>query len=489
MKGKTMTQTILYSGKSDLHPIGYRKEKDSIGEKEIPSDALYGVQSLRAKENFPMTGELLRPEMVNALAYTKKACALANASAGVLSKDKAEAIEKACDEIILGKYHDFFIVDPIQGGAGTSMNMNANEVIANIANILLGKEAGSYDCIHPNDDVNMGQSTNDVIPTAGKLTCLWMLNKYEKALQELILTFQKKADEFSSILKMGRTQLQDAVPVRLGQEFDGYASAIQRSLDRIRLVSEQMHQINLGGSAIGTCVNVDRAYYFLICPQLSELTGISFEHCNDLIDGTQSVDSFASISSAIKDSAIVLSKIANDLRLLSSGPKTGIGEITLPAMQNGSSIMPGKINPVIPEVVSQAAYKVIGNDVTITMAAEAGQLELNAFEPVIFYSLFQSIDLMTNAVTTFRINCIEGIQANKERCRALLDSSVGLATALNPYIGYEKAAALAKEALHTSKTVSQLAIDKGYLNQTKMKEVFDPYAMTKLAKYAKKEKR
>jgi aspartate ammonia-lyase len=487
MKGENMTQTVQPSTSSLTHAKSFREEADSIGIKQIPSNALYGVQSLRAKENFPMTHESMRPEMINALAYVKKACAIANENSGILEKRKAEAIADACNEIIAGKYHDAFIVDPIQGGAGTSMNMNANEVIANLAAAYSGRRIGQYDWIHPNDDVNMGQSTNDVIPTAGKLACLWLLNTYEKSLQELILSCQKKADEFSDVLKMGRTQLQDAVPIRLGQEFDAYASSLQRSLDRIRMISQEMHQINLGGSAIGTCVNVDRSYYFMICSELSKETGIAFEHCSDLVDGTQNIDCFASVSSAIKESAIALSKMANDLRLLSSGPKTGIGEIALPAKQNGSSIMPGKINPVIPEVVSQAAYKVMGNDVTISLACEAGQLELNAFEPVVFYSLFQSIDLMSNAVDTFRINCIEGIQADTERCSRLLNASVGIATALNPIIGYAKAASLAKEALKKGRSVGELAVEKGYLKQEELDEVLDPYQMTKLAQYSHKE--
>lgn len=479
-----MTVKILAPESTGIFHEAMREETDSIGTKKIPLNALYGVQSLRAKENFPMTGEHMRPEMITALAYVKKACAMANAEAGVLSERKASLIIQACDQIIGGSYHEAFIVDPIQGGAGTSMNMNANEVIANIAILFVSGRPGQYQIIHPNDDVNMGQSTNDVIPTAGKLACLLLLARYEKALQELIVSFQKKAEEFDGVLKMGRTQLQDAVPIRLGQEFDAYSSAIQRSLDRIRTAKEEMHSINLGGTAVGTCLNADREYFFRICSELSSLTGISFEHSSDLIDGTQNIDSFAAVSGALKDSAVTLSKIANDLRLLSSGPKTGIAEINLPAMQNGSSIMPGKVNPVIPEVVSQAAYKVIGNDVTITCAAEAGQLELNAFEPVVFYSLFQSIDLLTNAADTFRTNCVDGITANPERCSELLSSSVGIVTALNPIIGYAKAASLAKEGLKTGKRIADLAIEKGYLDQKQLEDILEPYHMTKLAEYS-----
>ena len=457
-----------------------RSESDSVGTKEVPIHALYGVQTMRAYENFPMTGRKLHPAFINALAQVKKACALANYEAKTISLEKKNAIVKACDDIISGRYHDAFITDPIQGGAGTSMNMNANEVIANLAILNLGGREGEYSLVHPNDDVNKGQSTNDVIPTAGKVAALFILNDMEKSMQKLISAFETKAEEFDGILKMGRTQLQDAVPIRLGQEFDAYAHALQRGLDRIRRTKKELHQINLGGTAIGTCINADREYYFRVCQKLSEVTGESFEHCDDLIDGTMNPDSFLAVLDSVKTCAVVLSKIANDLRLMSSGPKTGLHEIELQAMQNGSSIMPGKINPVIPEVVSQCAFKIMGNDQTVSLAVEAGQLELNAFEPVIFDCLFESIDLLKNAAETFRIHCIEGIKADEKRCASLLRSSVGIVTALNPYIGYEKSAALAKRALHENIDIVTLIRQEKILTDDQLRTILNPYRMTKL---------
>ena len=456
----------------------YRTEQDSIGEKRIPSDAYYGVQSLRAMENFSITGRHLHPEMIRSLARLKKACAMANGAAGVMAREIAEAIEKACDSILEGRFHDQFIVDPIQGGAGTSMNMNANEVIANIAIELLGGQKGDYSLVHPNDHVNYGQSTNDVIPTAGKMTALVLLHNLEVTLEHLCTELRKKAVEFDSVLKMGRTQMQDAVPIRLGQEFGAYASAVERGLQRLRQTKEELLTINMGGTAIGTGLNADTGYFNNISATLSALTGVSFRQAPDLIDATQNIDCFAAVSSALKNCAITISKIANDLRLMSSGPRTGFGEINLPARQNGSSIMPGKVNPVIPEVVSQVAFKIVGNDMTIAMAVEAGQMELNAFEPVVFESLFQSITILDNAVQTFILNCIVGITANEERCRELLDSSVGVVTALCPHIGYAKSAALAKEALAKQVSVRSLVLEKDILTQQELDTILNAYAMT-----------
>lgn len=455
-----------------------RLESDSIGKKYVPADAYYGVQTLRAHENFHITGQSTHPTMIKSLALIKKACAMANRRAGTLQPAKADAIMAACDKVLAGEYVDQFILDPIQGGAGTSLNMNANEVIANIAIELLGGEKGDYSLVHPNDDVNRGQSTNDVIPTAGKLTALFLLQDLYKSLQALKEAFAQKGVEFDSVLKMGRTQLQDAVPIRLGQEFKAYATALERGLRRIRSAAVEMTSINMGGTAIGTGVNASASYSRHIAEDLSRLTGFSFTQAADLIDATQNIDSFAAVSGSLKDCAIALSKISNDLRLMSSGPRTGLEEINLPAKQNGSSIMPGKVNPVIPEVVSQVAFRIVGNDTCIAMAVEAGQLELNAFEPVVFYSLFQSIDTLREAADTLRINCVEGITANREHCQHLLKMSAGIVTALSPYIGYAKAAKLAKESLAKNIPVVELARQRHYLSDKQLEAVLDPYKMT-----------
>lgn len=462
-----------------MNTVSKRIEKDSIGIKQIPANAYYGVQSLRAMENFSITGLRMHPEMIRSLARLKKACAIANAEAGVVDQKIADAIAKACDRIVEGWYHDQFIVDPIQGGAGTSMNMNANEVIANIAIELLGGQLGDYSIVHPNDHVNYGQSTNDVIPTAGKMTALVLLQELEQDLQILIEALKKKAKDFDPILKMGRTQMQDAVPIRLGQEFGAYASAVKRGLKRLKLTKEELYTINMGGTAIGTGLNADTEYFQTISATLSNLTGIRFQQARDLIDATQNIDCFAAVSSALKNCAISISKIANDLRLMSSGPRTGFGEINLPARQNGSSIMPGKVNPVIPEVVSQVAFKIVGNDMTIAMAVEAGQMELNAFEPVVFHSLFESISMLSNAVRTFVFNCIIGITANEDRCRELLDSSVGMITALCPHIGYARAASLAKEALKRQVSVRSLVLEQKILTEQELDKILNAYEMTR----------
>lgn len=464
--------------KTKITLSNYRSESDSIGSKNIPQSAYYGVQSQRATENFHITGLSLHPEIINSLAYIKKACAITNCEVGLLSKKKAMAIVQACDEILSGKLHEYFIVDPIQGGAGTSINMNANEVIANRAIEILEGNKGDYTLINPNDDVNCGQSTNDVIPTAGKITTLRLLEKAHKQLLRLYQAFLVKAEEFNDVIKMGRTQLQDAVPIRLGQEFNAYGAAVKRDLDRIYKAMDEMRSVNLGGTAIGTGLNADTQYLQRIVPNLTKISGAKLTQAEDLIDSTQNLDSFAVVSGVIKTCAVTLSKIANDLRLMSSGPRTGLGEINLPAKQNGSSIMPGKINPVIPEVMNQVAFNIIGNDVTITMAVEAGQLELNAFEPVIFYNLFQSIDTLTHAVKTFVDNCVMGITANEERCRQLVDNSVGIITAICPFVGYKRASELAKEAITTGKSVRELVLDKGLLDEEDANKILDPGHMT-----------
>lgn len=456
----------------------YRRENDSIGCKEVPEDVYYGVQSLRAAENFRITGLYMHPEIINSLAYIKKAAAITNCEVGILDKKLADAIVKACDEIIQGNLHEYFIVDPIQGGAGTSLNMNANEVIANRAIELLGGKKGDYSIVNPNDHVNCGQSTNDVIPTAGKMTSLRLLENAQKELRRLYAALCQKAEEFDSILKMGRTQMQDAVPIRLGQEFKAYSVAIMRDINRMEKAMDEMRTLNMGGTAVGTGINADEKYLKRIVPNLSQITGMDFVQAFDLIDATQNLDSFVAVSGAIKACAVTLSKIANDLRLMSSGPRAGFGEINLPAKQNGSSIMPGKVNPVIPEVVNQIAFNIIGNDVTITMAAEGGQLELNAFEPIIFYCLFQSIDTLTYGVNTFVDNCVTGITANENRCRYLVENSVGIITAICPHVGYQKAAELAKEAIKTGEPIRNLILRDGILTDQELQKILDPMNLT-----------
>ncbi|MCL2323562.1 MAG: aspartate ammonia-lyase [Oscillospiraceae bacterium] len=458
--------------------MNYRIESDSIGSKKIPIDAYYGVQSLRGYENFKITGFKLHEEFIKSLVEVKKAAAIVNCDLGLISNEIKDVIVKACDEILAGKFIDQFIVDPIQGGAGTSMNMNANEVIANRAIELLNGKLGDYSIVDPNDHVNCSQSTNDVIPTAGKITAIKLLRKVIVKLSELNDALLNKANELDDVIKMGRTQLQDAVPIRLGQEFCAYSIVLQRDLVRLKKVLKNMESVNIGGTAIGTGINADIKYTKNMIPCLSKITGIPLLSDFDLIDGTQNLDSFLEISGTLKTCAVNLSKIANDLRLLSSGPRAGLSEINLPAMQNGSSIMPGKVNPVIPEVINQIAFNLMGNDLTITLAVEAGQLELNAFEPIIFFNLFQSLDTLTNGIDTFTKNCIVGITANKERCKAMVDNSIGVVTALCPYIGYKDAANLAKDALNTGRSVKDLILEKGIMTEDELVKVLDPYKMT-----------
>ena len=456
----------------------YRLEHDSIGDKEVPADVYYGIQTLRAAENFHITGLTMHPEIVNSLAYIKKAAAITNCEVGLLDRSRASAIVDACDEILTGRFREDFIVDPIQGGAGTSLNMNANEVIANRAIEILGGQKGDYSIVHPNDHVNLGQSTNDVIPTAGKMTTIRLLKNLKTQLLRLHSALSDKAKEFNHVIKMGRTQMQDAVPIRLGQEFKAYADAVMRDINRMDKAVDEMRALNMGGTAVGTGINADEAYLRRIVPVLNEVADLDFIQAFDLIDATQNLDPFVAVSGAVKACAVTLSKIANDFRLMSSGPRAGFGEINLPAKQNGSSIMPGKVNPVIPEVVNQVAFNVIGNDMTITMAAEAGQLELNAFEPIIFYNLFQSIDTLGFAVETFVDNCVSGITANEERCRYLVESSVGVVTALSPHIGYQKSADIAKKALKNGKPVREIILEEKVLTKEEMDEILDPVHMT-----------
>ena len=449
-----------------------RIEQDSIGSLELPDGAYYGIQSGRAMQNFPLSGSAMLGEMIESLVQIKKAAARANGEAGLLEADKVAAIITACDEIIEGGLRDQFVVDPVQGGAGTSANMNANEVIANRATQLLGGKLGEY-TVHPNDDVNMSQSTNDVFPSAGKLTTLKLLNELNEALTPLIDAFSQKARDFKDIPKLGRTQLQDAVPVRLGQEFSAYAHALERCRQRLLSARDEMRVLNMGATAIGTSINAPKAYLSRVVPLLVAETGIELRQATDLIEATQNLDGFVEVSGAVKNCALTLSKIANDLRLLSSGPRGGFEEIHLPARQHGSSIMPGKINPVMPEVVSQVAFRVAGNDLTICMAAEAGQLELNAFEPILFHSLFESIRMLSRVCGVFERYCVRGITADEEGCRRNLMNSTAFATVLCPIIGYEKATSIVKQALHERRQVLDVAAEQLNKSLEEIEALFD----------------
>lgn len=456
----------------------YRIETDTLGEFKVPKNVYYGIQTARAKENFKISGKKVEPEFIKSIAEVKKACAMTNCEVGLLSSEKASAIIRACDEIIEGKFHDQFVVDPIQGGAGTSHNMNANEVIANRAVEILGGELGDYSVVHPLDDVNEGQSTNDIYPTAGKIAVIRLLFRCRRNLEKLVESFGEKAQEFDDVIKMGRTQLQDAIPIRLGQEFAAYKAVISRDLLRFDIAIKQMSIMNIGGTAIGTGLNADVEYLYKVGPNIMKVTGLDIIQTTNLIDGTQNLDRFSFVSGIVKTCAINLSKIANDLRLMSSGPTCGLGEIELPAKQAGSTIMPGKVNPVIPEVVNQVAFNIIGNDMTVTMAIEAGQLELNAFEPIIFYNLFESIRTLKGAVDTFTKNCIDGIVAKRNNTGNMVDNSIGIITALSPHIGYVKAAEIAEESLKTGVTIKKLIVDKGIMNEEELNEVLNIYTMT-----------
>ena len=451
----------------------YRKERDSIGEIEVPYDALYGANSLRARNNFNITSQSMDSEMINAIVEVKKACAIENEKIGLLTNAQKEAIISACNLLLGGSYRDNFIVDPIQGGAGTSLNMNANEVIANMANQSLGGNLGVYDKIHPNDHVNKGQSTNDVIPTSGKIALIRYFKELYDENIKLINAIEDKADEFKEVYKMGRTQLQDAIPISLGQEFAAYAKVLKRDNERFKKAIQSLSFVNLGGTAIGTGLNADKTYVKEIVPVLAEVTGLNLKQNEDLIDGTQNLDGFTYSSSILKTYASNLSKIANDLRLMSSGPQVGIADIKLPARQAGSSIMPGKVNPVIPEVVNQVAFGVIGNDLTVTMAVEAGQLELNAFEPIIFYKLVESLKTLKAAIFTLRVNCIENITANEKYLSDQVEKSIGLVTALAPHIGYEKASIIAHKALETGESVRDLVLFEGLIDANELDEILD----------------
>ncbi|MFF5937234.1 aspartate ammonia-lyase [Streptomyces sp. NPDC012508] len=457
-----------------------RREHDLLGEREVPADAYWGIHSLRAMENFPITGTPISvyPQLIDALAAVKEAAALANEELGLLSPAKTAAIVAACREIRGGKLHDQFVVDVVQGGAGTSTNMNANEVVANRALELLGHAKGEYQHLHPNEDVNLSQSTNDVYPTAVRIAAITAVHGLLQATAVLQDAFAAKALEFRDVLKMGRTQLQDAVPMTLGQEFSTYAVMLDEDRNRLAEAVELIHEINLGATAIGTGLNAPAAYAETARRHLAEITGMPLVTSANLVEATQDCGAFVQLSGVLKRLAVKLSKTCNDLRLLSSGPRAGLNEINLPAVQAGSSIMPGKVNPVIPEVVNQVAFEVIGNDMTITMAAEGGQLQLNAFEPIILHSLAKSITSLRAACLTLAERCVVGITANVDELRAAVENSIGLATALNPYIGYTAATAIAKEALLTGRGVAELTLEKGLLPAERIAELLTPERLT-----------
>ncbi len=458
-----------------------RTEHDLLGNKEVPNEVFYGVQTLRAMENFDITGVPLNfyPDIVRAFAMVKQAAARANFELGLLDEDIASAIDEACTQILNGKYHKCFVVDMIQGGAGTSTNMNANEVIANAALQILGYKKGEYEHCHPNNHVNLSQSTNDAYPTAIKIAIIKRNKVLVRSLLDLIAAFHVKGEEFAHILKMGRTQLQDAVPMTLGQAFEAHATTLEEEVERLTSNANLFLEVNMGATAIGTGINSDPDYTRRVIGHLREITGLDIISAKNLVEATQDTSSFVMYSSALKRLAIKLSKISNDLRLLSSGPRAGLNEINLPAVQPGSSIMPGKVNPVIPEVVNQVAFKVIGNDLTVSMGAEAGQLELNVMEPVIVQSIFESVEMLINGMNTLRSRCIIGITANEERCREMVMNSIGIVTALNPVIGYEASSKLAKEALETGKGVYELALEKKLLSQEEIDNILKPENMLK----------
>lgn len=458
-----------------------RKEHDLLGFRNVSDQAYYGIQTMRAMENFNISGVTLNfyPVLVEALAMVKKAAAKANHDLGLLDDDIATAIIIACTEIQNGKYQFHFTVDMIQGGAGTSTNMNANEVIANRALEILGHKKGEYGHCHPNNHVNLSQSTNDAYPTAVKIALYNNNLKLLDTLQELIKSFKAKGEEFKEVIKMGRTQLQDAVPMTLGQAFHAYATTLEDEVKRLGENSRLFLEINMGATAIGTGINSDPEYAEKVVQHLKKITGLEVHNATDLVEATQDTGAFVMYSSAIKRLAVKLSKISNDLRLLSSGPRAGLNEINLPPMQPGSSIMPGKVNPVIPEVVNQIAFKVIGNDLTVTLAAEAGQLELNVMEPVIVQSIFESAEMLKSGMLTLKHRCIDGITANKDVCLGHVQNSIGIVTALNPVLGYETSSALAKEALESKRGVYELCIEKGLLSKEELDTILSPERMIK----------
>ncbi len=458
----------------------YRIESDLLGELQVPADAYYGVQTQRALNNYRISCTKMSdyPDYVIAIAYVKMAAAAANTELGVLDKHIGEAIIQACREIVDGRFHDQFPVDMMQGGAGTSVNMNANEVIANRALEIMGHKKGEYQYCSPNDHVNCAQSTNDAYPSAFRYTFIRMNKGLVKALTDLVAAFRAKGDAFADIIKMGRTQLQDAVPMTSGQEFHAFANNLEEEVANLDRNVKLLHEINMGGTAIGTGLNAVPGFAELCVKRMSEFCGDEMLLAPDLVEATPDTGAYVSYSAALKRLAVKLSKTCNDLRLLASGPRCGLGEINLPPMAPGSSIMPGKVNPVIPEVTNQVCFKVIGNDMTVALAAEAGQLQLNVMEPVIAESIIESITWLTNAMNTLRTKCVEGITVNKERCYSMVIGSIGIVTALNPYIGYKNATKVAKEALESGRSVYDIVLEKGLMSREKLDEALDPKAMT-----------
>ena len=466
----------------------YRVEADLLGELQVPADALYGVQTQRGINNYHISRKTMSdyPDFIIANAYVKLAAAQTNHSLGVINDEISGAISEACREIIDGKWHENFPIDMIQGGAGTSVNMNVNEVIANRALEIMGHEKGEYQYCSPNDHVNCGQSTNDAYPTSIRLALIRMNIHLVGALTGLISAFRYKAEEYNDTIKMGRTQLQDAVPMTIGQEFNAYANNLEEEILNLERNVKLLHEINMGGTAIGTGLNAVPGFAKLCAANLSKLTGENFVSASDLVEATPDTGAYVSYSSALKRLAIKLSKICNDLRLMASGPRCGLNEINLPPKAPGSSIMPGKVNPVIPEVTNQVCFKVIGNDTTVCFAAEAGQLELNVMEPIIVHSLFESIDLLSNGMNTLRDRCVAGITANEEVCRRLVYNSIGLVTALNPYLGYETSTELAKTALETGKGIYDLVLEKKLMSKEELDNVLSPENMIKPRKFHRK---
>ncbi|MCO4850279.1 aspartate ammonia-lyase [Bacillus vallismortis] len=457
----------------------YRVEKDFLGEKQIEADVYYGIQTLRASENFPITGYKIHEEMINALAIVKKAAALANMDVKRLYEGIGQAIVQAADEILEGSWHDQFIVDPIQGGAGTSMNMNANEVIGNRALEIMGYQKGDYIHLSPNTHVNMSQSTNDVFPTAIHISTLKLLEKLLKTMEDMHFVFKQKAQEFDSVIKMGRTHLQDAVPIRLGQEFEAYSRVLERDIKRIKQSRQHLYEVNMGATAVGTGLNADPEYIKQVVKHLADISGLPLVGADHLVDATQNTDAYTEVSAALKVCMMNMSKIANDLRLMASGPRAGLAEISLPARQPGSSIMPGKVNPVMAELINQIAFQVIGNDNTICLASEAGQLELNVMEPVLVFNLLQSLSIMNNGFRSFTDNCLKGIEANEKRLKQYVEKSAGVITAVNPHLGYEAAARIAREAIMTGQSVRDLCLQHDVLTEEELDIILNPYEMTK----------